>query len=170
LTLESGDIARDLGFRLTVNFAANGGKVTYDLGPVVCAQVAADGRDIASDRSIPFENHASSDRGHVAGDLTPNVDRATDAGQIARLLVGRDANVMAELCELRTVLGRGERDDSQNERQEQAGEHRLHKVVTVLSCREQANRPVFQILGLEAALVKASGFNHFSGPALVLYN
>ncbi len=89
--------------------AANRGQVSRHLSGAFGVGVAADNGDVSGDRGALFQEYASGDGGNVAGDLSTDMNGTADAGDVANLVVGPDADVVTELDAVR--IGRSQQRD-----------------------------------------------------------
>jgi hypothetical protein len=77
------------------------------------SSVACNGGDVSGNLPLIFDENAASEGGGVAGDLTSNTNAAANAGDVANLFAGANADIVAELSAV--SFGRGKRDGRQSE-------------------------------------------------------
>ena len=108
--LEGGHIAAHDGAGLTTKSAAHRRQVASDFGCAVKANVTNDGCHIAADGSIAFHHNVAANCGDIPRYLAENVDRTADTGKLTGLLIGTDADVVAELGVFGIAIGGGKRN------------------------------------------------------------
>jgi hypothetical protein len=84
---DGGYIAADLGSVGAAQLASDYGRIAANFGTAIEAEIAGYGGDIARDLPLILEINAAADGGRVSVDLTTNVNAATDAGDLAEMIV-----------------------------------------------------------------------------------
>jgi hypothetical protein len=125
VAFECGDVSSYGYPRLAAKTTTHGGQLAADLSGIVQADIAEDGRQVTAYGAVAFHHYVSAYCGYITGNLSEDVNRTADASDVARLLVGTDANIVAEVGVFGIVFGSCERGDREKKEEYETG--MLHK-------------------------------------------